>query len=688
MRTIIIEIYKDMAQWKMNAFYKGESMGHRQYSVRKVSEDTAWELSSDIFNILSRTDIRGKVTANSLEELRKSAQLLYDQIFSSPIKDEIQKTDATHLIFYIDEQLIHIPWELLHDGTNYLCLRFAIGRVVLTARRIHSEASRDIQLKLKMLALCDPTGDLKKAYEEGLVVRNELDRAKDRIHLDLRTTDVDLKYTMKNLREYDVLHFAGHAKYDQQDPSKSGLILKDGTLTAEKITTLSGASMPTLVFANACSSGETEPWRIEPMQENRIYGLANTFLLAGVKHYIGTFWKVQDRLCMDFAKAFYRNIRKNKSIGEALQLARLQSIEKYGQTALIWASYMLYGDPGDELIPVDEKQAARKLIRLKIFIAIGLAILISGLILGYNLLKQEKPLEELNFNSFKNVFYVRQDATIEKHDRLNVFGGNIAFGKDMYASTVEDDNCPASYASDNDLSTRWSSEFSDPQWIYVDLAEITLIGQLRFIWERAFGRSYDIQVSNNAKRWKTVWRTSSSGGKSDVIDLRGKNVYARYVQMYGKKRETDWGYSLWEFEVYSNLLPNIALGKTVFASSGREKYGAGQAVDGDMGTRWGSDYFDPQWIYVDLEREHRINMVTLHWEPAYGSLYKIQRSDDGKNWIDVCEIQNDKGKMNNIYFESPFFARYVRLYGLERGTEYGYSLWEFEVRGMKERKPR
>ena len=181
--------------------------------------------------------------------------------------------------------------------------------------------------------------------------------------------------------------------------------------------------------------------------------------------------------------------------------------------------------------------------------------------------------------------------------------------------------------------------------------------------------------------------TSQGGGKNDVIDLRGRNIFARYVRMYGKKRMTEWGYSLWEFALYSDLFPNVAPGKTVFASSmgSSEDYSADKAVDGDIGTRWGSEYSDPQWIYVDLGQQHTINMITIYWEHAYGSLYKIQRSDEAKNWIDICQIQNNDNRVNNIYFESPISARYIRLYGLERGTEYGYSLCEFEVRGMKER---
>ena len=151
--------------------------------------------------------------------------------------------------------------------------------------------------------------------------------------------------------------------------------------------------------------------------------------------------------------------------------------------------------------------------------------------------------------------------------------------------------------------------------------------------------------------------------------------------MFGRKRATEWGYSLWEFEVYPALLPNIARGRKTFASSGVGYYGPDKAVDGEMSTRWGTAYSDPQWFYLDFGRKCEINMIFLYWENAYGSLYTIQKSDNDQNWVDVCEIRKTDSKADCIYFDSPLSTRYIRLFGLERGTEWGYSLWELEVRG-------
>ena len=148
------------------------------------------------------------------------------------------------------------------------------------------------------------------------------------------------------------------------------------------------------------------------------------------------------------------------------------------------------------------------------------------------------------------------------------------------------------------------------------------------------------------------------------------------------------GYSLWEFEVYGAIegdppespSGNLALNKPVTASSVQSGLSAEASVDGEAGTRWGSDWSDPQWIYVDLGSVMPVNRVVLNWEAAYGKSYKIQVSTDAENWTDVFSTTSGDGGIDDIVFQS-INARYVRMYGTERGTGYGYSLWEFEVYG-------
>jgi len=127
----------------------------------------------------------------------------------------------------------------------------------------------------------------------------------------------------------------------------------------------------------------------------------------------------------------------------------------------------------------------------------------------------------------------------------------LAVGKPAKASsevTVNGEKFPAKYAVDGDRSTRWSSEFSDPQWIAVDLGEPVEISRVELLWEGAYGRAYAIQVSNDGETWKDVYKTDRGRGGAEVI--RFAPPQARWVKMYGTQRGTQYGYSLWELRVF------------------------------------------------------------------------------------------------------------------------------------------
>jgi hypothetical protein len=107
-------------------------------------------------------------------------------------------------------------------------------------------------------------------------------------------------------------------------------------------------------------------------------------------------------------------------------------------------------------------------------------------------------------------------------------------------------------------------------------------------------------------------------------------------------------------------------------------YPAAYAVDGKPETRWSSEFSDPQWISVDLGKVERIGRVVLQWEGAYGKTYTLEVSTDGEKWTEVRRREAGKGGTEDIKFD-PVEARWVRLNGTRRGTEFGYSLWELKV---------
>ncbi|WP_058302784.1 S-layer homology domain-containing protein [Gorillibacterium timonense] len=130
---------------------------------------------------------------------------------------------------------------------------------------------------------------------------------------------------------------------------------------------------------------------------------------------------------------------------------------------------------------------------------------------------------------------------------------------------------------------------------------------------------------------------------------------------------------------YADLDTNLALGKTASVSS-NDGFTASNAVDGNDSTRWASKGTDSEWISVDLGGTYTIDRVRLKWEAAYGKMYKIQVSDDAATWKDVYTVENGNGGIDDLSFD-PVQAKYVRMLGTKRGTNYGYSLYEFEVYG-------
>ncbi|GIO41351.1 polysaccharide lyase family 8 super-sandwich domain-containing protein [Paenibacillus apis] len=272
--------------------------------------------------------------------------------------------------------------------------------------------------------------------------------------------------------------------------------------------------------------------------------------------------------------------------------------------------------------------------------------------------------------------FTGRSMTLDEKASIDDRGFDLAYDKGAIASSSKN-NHASSNATDIYRTSYWNSANSDNEWIYVDLQSQYLINKVRLNWGKAYGKSYKIQVSNDANTWTDVYSTTA--GKGGIEDVSFNPVSARYVRMQGVLQGTGDGYSLYEFKVYEDLPLNLAEGKSVVASSSRATdVASGYAVDGILSTRWGSNYSDSEWIYVDLGSSQSIEKVDLHWEAAYGKEYQIRVSDDAKNWTTVYSTTTGAGGIDKISF-APVNARYVQMYGIKRGSTYGYSLWEFKV---------
>ncbi|SDG29693.1 F5/8 type C domain-containing protein [Sinosporangium album] len=116
------------------------------------------------------------------------------------------------------------------------------------------------------------------------------------------------------------------------------------------------------------------------------------------------------------------------------------------------------------------------------------------------------------------------------------------------ASSMERGDLSAAAAVDGKANTRWSSEFSDPQWLQVDLGKTTAIEKIVINWERSYAKAFRIQTAVSANGpWKTVYSTRAGRGGAQTVNV---SATGRYVRLYATKRSGRYGVSLWEFQVF------------------------------------------------------------------------------------------------------------------------------------------
>ncbi|MEU7479619.1 discoidin domain-containing protein [Lentzea sp. NPDC042327] len=269
-------------------------------------------------------------------------------------------------------------------------------------------------------------------------------------------------------------------------------------------------------------------------------------------------------------------------------------------------------------------------------------------------------------------------------------GPLLSQNRPVTASSSENAAFSATAAVDGDPGTRWSSQFSDPQWIQVDLGSPAKVDQVVLAWEAASARAYTLSISADGNSWQELRRTTAGPGGTETLAVSGTG---RYVRLDLTQRATQYGYSLWEFQVFGTRDSGsaetlLSYGKTGSASTFQDDPNCGgctpaKAFDRDPATRWATSattgWVDPGWISVDLGATARISKVVLQWDPAFATAYRIEVSDDNATWRQLYSTTTGRGFKETLTVSGT--GRYVRMYGTARSNGYGYSLWEFQVYG-------
>jgi CxxC motif-containing protein (DUF1111 family) len=267
------------------------------------------------------------------------------------------------------------------------------------------------------------------------------------------------------------------------------------------------------------------------------------------------------------------------------------------------------------------------------------------------------------------------------------------------ASSFERGDLSAAAAIDRNDATRWGSGFTDDQYLTLDFGKSDAINRVKIAWENAHATEYLLQVSDDNATWTTIKSVlGSQGGTEDWPGLAGQG---RYLRMKGIKRSTQYGYSILEIQAFSGApaepvpptlpdpqpqpndptAPGVPIKPVAATSSAVENAGmsAAAAIDGISSTRWGSAREDGAWIQFDFGAKTAVGYMKLVWENAYAKQYSILVSDDGSNWSQLRVVTNGRGGTEE-YFNLGANARYIRMQGIARATQYGYSLFEVEFK--------
>jgi len=383
-QALNLEVFKQESSLKMGLFWQNEPPATlKHYNQVPVSFEEINGLCEELICILNQHHPQTDLPTAEAQSMRKIGRLLWDHLISRPIKEKLKSSLSSQLTLSLDEELIHIPWELIFDGSDFLSLKFSMGRLVRSRGDSISPRYRNLSDRLKMLILANPTGDLDSAYREGLNIKNQFAHKGERVYVDFKSTSIDKAYVKKNICDYDIVHFAGHCEFDKNDTQRSGWLFSDGVFSVEEILKMGQSSdLPVLIFSNACHSAELMPGLINSGYQEANFNMAGAFLLAGVRHYIGSIRKIEDTVSQEFGRKFYMQLLSGLSVGESLRLAKLKLIKEHGLAGLHWASHLLYGDPGFVFFRARVKKQNKRLVssRLKkVVFSGGILILIIAL---------------------------------------------------------------------------------------------------------------------------------------------------------------------------------------------------------------------------------------------------------------------------------------------------------------------
>jgi hypothetical protein len=279
-------------------------------------------------------------------------RILRDAFLGTKGRRLLADIDRTALLLLVDETVLHLPWEMMFDTDNAPLVLAPFGRVVTT--RVAPPSGRDLSTEdptVRILAVENPTDDL-AASERVMEIIHGLRPANPDLDIEVTTLarrDATRRRFAQTVRaqDFDIVHFAGHGRFDADRPSDSAVLLADGPLSDEQVMKLRWKQPPFVVWNSSCESARVAPGTRIVSNARRSNGLASAFLSRGVEAYLGHYFFVEDTAAAQFSEAFYTTLLRDRNVGRAVQEARRHAIDRFAADGdLTGLGAVFFGDAG------------------------------------------------------------------------------------------------------------------------------------------------------------------------------------------------------------------------------------------------------------------------------------------------------------------------------------------------------
>ena len=282
------------------------------------------------------------------EKLASLVKDLRDSVFTLGEKNKFNEVSATLHKQLIEPLLPHITGKELiivpHDVLHYLPFNALVGfdgRYLIEKYPIYYLSSASLLQFVKekrkaggekVLAFGNPDlGDTEKNLEFAELEAKEVKAAypESSVYIRKEATEEKSKTLSAN---HDILHFATHAKLNEDDPLSSAVLLaredkEDGRLEVREIFGMELKAK--LVVLSGC---ETGLGKLSTGDE--LVGLTRAFIYAGTPSVVASLWSVDDSSTAHLMASFYRNLKTMSKV-EALRQAQLELIRGEGRSDLL-----------------------------------------------------------------------------------------------------------------------------------------------------------------------------------------------------------------------------------------------------------------------------------------------------------------------------------------------------------------